>query len=70
MVARRRTFAGDGLRPVRAGSRLAFLAGSCQVEPVLEQPPQQLPAPHVQLFLQLTVLQPRRLPDAIESSRS
>ena len=38
-----------------------FLAGSRQVQPVLEQPPQQPPAPHVQLFLQLTVLQPRRL---------
>ena len=32
-----------------------------QVQPVLVQPPQQLPAPHVQLFLQLAVLQPRRI---------
>jgi len=39
----------------------AFLAGSCQVQPVLEQPPQQLPAPRIQLFLQLTVLQSRRI---------
>jgi hypothetical protein len=32
-----------------------------QVQAALEQPPQQLPAPHVQLVFQLTVLQPRRL---------
>ena len=38
-----------------------FLAGSRQVQPVLEQPPQQLPAPHLQLVLQLAVLQPRRI---------
>src|ERR1035437_2941221 len=37
------------------------LGRSRHVQPVLEQPPQQLPAPHVQLLLQVSVLQPRRL---------
>ena len=38
-----------------------LLAGSRQVQPVLEQLPQQPPAPHIQLFFQLTMLQPRRV---------
>ena len=37
------------------------LAGSRHIQPVLEQPPQQLPAPYVQLLLQVSVLQPCRL---------
>ena len=38
-----------------------FFPRGRQAQPVLKQPPQQLPAPHIQLFLQLTMLQPRRL---------
>ena len=38
-----------------------LLGRSRRVQPVLEHPPQQLPAPHLQLFLQLSMLQPRRL---------
>jgi hypothetical protein len=38
-----------------------FLAGGRQVQPVLEQLPQHFPPPHVQLFLQVTVLKPGRI---------
>ena len=42
-----------------------------QVQVPLEQPPQQLPAPHAQLVFQLSVLQPGRiLADASHSSSS
>src|ERR1035438_6582158 len=38
-----------------------LLGRSRRVQPVLEQPPLQLPAPRLQLLLQVSVLQPGRL---------
>ena len=42
--------------------RAPLLAGRPQVQVILVQPPQQLPAPRIQLLLQLGVRQPGRLP--------
>jgi hypothetical protein len=48
--------------PVRARhARLPLLPGSPQIQVILQQQPQHLPAPRLQVLLQHPVLQPRRL---------